>query len=450
MKEKTVYTCQNCAYQSPKWMGKCPSCNEWNTFTEEAVIQSPKVKSAISVHSSPTNLSDIKISGEERYPTNKKELDRVLGGGIVKGSLILVGGDPGIGKSTLLLQISHSVTNCKKILYVSGEESLSQIKLRADRLKIDTPSLTLLSETSLDTVLFHAKEQKPDIMIIDSIQTMFKEDVASAPGSVSQVRECTYSLMRLAKEQGTSVIVVGHVTKDGNLAGPRVLEHMVDCVLYFEGERHQSYRILRTVKNRFGSTNEIGVFEMKDSGLCEVENPSEMLLAGRPTNTSGTAIVCTIEGTRPVLSEVQALCSYTGYANPRRMTTGIDNTRAYMLVAVLEKKLGFKMQNQDVFINIVGGLKIVETATDLAIALSVASNYKNFVIDNQTCIIGEVGLTGEVRSVSYIERRISECKKLGFKKCIIPKTNAKDIKISGIDIIGVSSVAEAITIASEM
>lgn len=444
MKEKIMYVCSSCGYQSPKWMGKCPSCNEWSSFTEETVSQKPKSKTAVSISSEPVSLDNIQISGEERYPTNKEELDRVLGGGIVKGSLILVGGDPGIGKSTLLLQICDSVSDCSKVMYVSGEESLSQIKLRAQRLNITTTNLTLLSETSLDSIIYHAKEQKPQIVIIDSIQTMFKEDAASAPGSVSQVRECTYSLMRLAKENAISVIIVGHVTKDGNIAGPRVLEHMVDCVLYFEGERHQSYRILRTVKNRFGSTNEIGVFEMKDTGLCEVKNPSEMLLSSRPKNTSGTAIVCTIEGTRPVLSEVQALCSYTGFGTPRRVTTGVDFSRSCMLIAVLEKKLGFKMQSQDVYINIVGGIKIAETATDLAVALSIASNYKNFSIDENTCIMGEVGLTGEVRSVSYVEKRIMECKKLGFKKCIVPKSNADDIKIKGIEIVGVSTVKEAI------
>ncbi|MBE7047406.1 MAG: DNA repair protein RadA [Ruminococcaceae bacterium] len=444
MKEKIMYVCSSCGYQSPKWMGKCPSCNEWSSFAEETVAQKPKSKTAVSISSEPVSLDNIQISGEERYPTNKEELDRVLGGGIVKGSLILVGGDPGIGKSTLLLQICDSVSDCSSVMYVSGEESLSQIKLRAQRLNITTKNLTLLSETSLDSVIYHAKEQKPQIVIIDSIQTMFKEDAASAPGSVSQVRECTYSLMRLAKENAISVIIVGHVTKDGNIAGPRVLEHMVDCVLYFEGERHQSYRILRTVKNRFGSTNEIGVFEMKDTGLSEVKNPSEMLLSSRPKNTSGTAIVCTIEGTRPVLSEVQALCSYTGFGTPRRVTTGVDFSRSCMLIAVLEKKLGFKMQSQDVYINIVGGIKIAETATDLAVALSIASNYKNFSIDENTCIMGEVGLTGEVRSVSYIEKRIMECKKLGFKKCIVPKSNSEDIKIKGIEIIGVSTVKEAI------
>lgn len=444
MKEKTMYICSSCAYQSPKWMGKCPSCNEWNTFQEELVASKPKPKTSLSISSAPVSLESIEISGEERYPTNREELDRVLGGGIVKGSLILVGGDPGIGKSTLLLQICDSVTDCTGVMYVSGEESLSQIKLRAQRLNIKSKNISLLSETNLDSVIYHAKEQKPQIVIIDSIQTMFKDDAASAPGSVSQVRECTYALMRLAKENAVSVIIVGHVTKDGNIAGPRVLEHMVDCVLYFEGERHQSYRILRTVKNRFGSTNEIGVFEMKDSGLMEVKNPSEMLISSRPKNTSGTAIVCTIEGTRPVLSEVQALCSFTGFGTPRRVTTGLDFSRCCMLIAVLEKKLGFKMQSQDVYINIVGGIKIAETATDLAVALSIASNYKNFSIDEYTCIIGEVGLTGEVRSVSYVEKRIMECKKLGFRKCIVPASNADDIKADGIEIIGVNSVREAI------
>ncbi|MBE7030153.1 MAG: DNA repair protein RadA [Ruminococcaceae bacterium] len=448
MKATTKYICQACGYESLKWLGKCPSCGEWNTLIEE--VERPKgrfdaVPVDTSVAARPKRLSEIDYDADERIRTGDRELDRVLGGGIVKGSLVLVGGDPGIGKSTLLLQICHSVATDQPVLYVSGEESASQIKLRADRLKIDSDRLLLLAETNLDNILHHAGEIKPCVMIIDSIQTIFKPDVASAPGSVSQVREATHFLMRLAKENKIAVFIVGHVTKEGNIAGPRVLEHMVDCVLYFEGERQQSYRILRTVKNRFGSTNEIGVFEMKDSGLVPVDNPSAMLLSGRPTNASGSTVVCTLEGTRPVMAEVQALSSPSGFGNPRRMATGMDYNRAVLLVAILEKKLHYSMQNQDVYINVVGGLRMVETATDLAVILAIASNYKNFIIPPDTIILGEVGLTGEVRGVSFVDRRIAEAKKLGFSRCIIPYDNLKAAKeVKGIELVGVRSVKEAI------
>ena len=448
MKTKTKFVCNNCGFDSLKWLGKCPSCNSWNTFVEEAEQTQGKfdvkVSSAV-VRSVPQELKDIGNDEGERIATGTNELDRVLGGGVVRGSLVLVGGDPGIGKSTLLLQICECLGEGYPILYVSGEESAQQIKMRATRLGVKGKNLKLLAETNLDSIIYHANEIKPAVMIVDSIQTMYREDVSSAPGSVAQVREATHFLMRLAKENNIAIFIVGHVTKEGSIAGPRVLEHMVDCVLYFEGERQQSYRILRTVKNRFGSTNEIGVFEMKDTGLKEVPNPSAMLLSGRPDNITGSAIVCSLEGTRPMLAEIQALSAPTNFAIARRTANGIDYSRATMLVAILEKKLGYSMQSQDVYINVVGGLKLTETASDLALVLAVASNYKNFVIDAKTLILGEVGLTGEVRSVSFIEKRISEAKKLGFKKCIIPKENAKELKeTKGIEIIGVETVADAI------
>ena len=448
MKSSTKFVCQECGYSSPKWLGKCPSCNEWNTMVEE--IETPKTKYDTTSYTSnssqaPKKLKNINITEEKRFKTYSKELDRVLGGGIVPGSLILVGGDPGIGKSTLLLQICNGLGNDCDILYVSGEESESQIKLRADRLAITTDKLYLMSETNLDNIIFQSKEIKPQVMIIDSIQTIFKSDISSAPGSVGQVREATHFLMRLAKENNISIFIVGHVTKDGNIAGPKVLEHMVDCVLYFEGERHQSYRILRTVKNRFGSTNEIGVFEMTDKGLAEVENPSQMLLSGRPKGASGSTVVCTLEGTRPVLAEVQALTSPTGFGNARRMSTGFDFNRAILLTAILEKKLNYNMQSLDVYINVIGGLKINEPATDLAVITAIASSCKNFVIDSKILILGEVGLTGEVRSVSYADRRINEAKKMGFEKCIVPESNMKSLdKITDIELIPVQTVRQAL------
>ncbi len=452
MKQTTKFVCRSCGYESAKWLGKCPSCSNWNTMDE--IAAAPPAKSAYSKPSAaaptqdaavPKKLEEIGCETDSRIKTGNSELDRVLGGGIVIGSMVLVGGDPGIGKSTLLLQICDYLGKEHKVLYISGEESASQIKIRADRLKTRTDNLMILSETNLDNILYHATDISPAVVIIDSIQTVFKPDVPSAPGSVGQVREATHFLMRLAKENNIAVFIVGHVTKDGNIAGPKILEHMVDCVLYFEGDRYQSYRILRTVKNRFGSTNEIGVFEMKDDGLALVENPSEMLISGRPKDAPGSTVVCTLEGTRPVLAEVQALSSPTGFNMARRTATGMDYNRAVMLIAVLEKKLGYTMQNQDVYINVVGGIKINETATDLAVILAIASNYKNFVIDHDTIVFGEVGLTGEVRAVSYIDRRISEAKKLGFKKCLVPMANMKSVKsIKGIEIIGISTVWEAI------
>lgn len=452
MKTKIKFVCNECGYESLKWLGKCPSCNNWNTFCEEAETVGGKfdlAKPTTVSSSKPMTLSEISETQGERLATGTSELDRVLGGGIVRGSMVLVGGDPGIGKSTLLLQICQSLGEDMPVLYVSGEESLQQIKLRAERLGVKGQNLKLLAETNLDFIVHHAKELCPSVMIVDSIQTVYREEVSSAPGSVAQVREATHFLMRLAKENNIAIFIVGHVTKEGSIAGPRVLEHMVDCVLYFEGDRQQSYRILRTVKNRFGSTNEIGVFEMKDSGLKEVANPSAMMLSGRPDNISGSAIVCTMEGTRPMLAEIQALSAPTGFAIARRMSTGIDSGRATMLVAILEKKLGYSMQGQDVYINVVGGLKLTETASDLAVITSVASNYKNFVIDGKTLVLGEVGLTGEVRSVSFAQRRVAEAKKLGFKKCIIAYDSAKEAsEVKGIEIIPVRTVSEAIKILS--
>ncbi len=453
MKEKTKFVCSDCGFESLKWLGKCPSCNSWNTLTEEVVVPKSKYDAPASnayIKNTPMLLDEIGHSEGERIPTGSDELDRVLGGGIVCGSMVLVGGDPGIGKSTLLLQICKSIGLEKTVLYVSGEESAQQIKMRALRLGVSGKNLKLLAETNLDSIIHHASKEKPSVMIVDSIQTMYREELASAPGSVAQVREATHFLMRLAKENNIAIFLVGHVTKEGNIAGPRVLEHMVDCVLYFEGDRQQTYRILRTVKNRFGSTNEIGVFEMKDTGLMEVQNPSAAMLSGRPDDVSGSAIACSLEGSRPMLAEIQALSATTGYSLARRMVTGVDHARATMLVAILEKKLGYSMQSQDVYINVVGGLHLTETASDLAIILAVASNFKNFVIDGKTLILGEVGLTGEVRSVGFVEKRVAEAKKLGFNRCIVPKENAKDVsQIKDIEIVGVSTVAEAIKIVSK-
>ena len=455
-KAKSKFLCQQCGYESPKWLGKCPGCGGWNTLVEELVEDAGRYAARQTLDGAglgapaPKRLSEVGYETDVRIPTGNRELDRVLGGGLVQGSLVLVGGDPGIGKSTLLLQICQSLGQTHTVLYVSGEESASQIKIRADRLGITAENLLLLPETNLDNAVFQASSVKPDVLIVDSIQTMFRPEVSSAPGSVSQVRETTHVLMRLAKEQGVAVFIVGHVTKEGSIAGPRMLEHMVDCVLYFEGERQQSYRVLRTVKNRFGSTNEIGVFEMKDTGLSEVPNPSEMLLSGRPKDTPGSTVVCTLEGTRPVLAEVQALSSPTGFGMARRMATGLDYNRAVLLVAILEKKLGYSMQNQDVYINVVGGIRIVETATDLAVVLAIASNYHNFVIPPDTIILGEVGLTGEVRAISYAERRVMEAKKMGFSRCMVPEGNVRALaSVKGIAIAGVGTVRDAIRIITK-
>lgn len=446
-KTKTVFICQECGYETPKWMGKCPECGNWNTLVEEFIDKGrteANLGGVITVK--PVTINDIEVVDEERYDTSIEEFNRVLGGGVVKGSLVLVGGDPGIGKSTLLLQVSQSIAEGgKKVFYISGEESAKQIKLRAQRLGVTSKNLFVMSETNLSIIEKLVYEFKPDVVVADSIQTIYKPELQSAPGSVSQVREATSTLMRISKTLNVATFIVGHVTKEGSIAGPRVLEHMVDTVLYFEGERHHTYRILRAVKNRFGSTNEIGVFEMKGKGLEEVKNPSEMLLSGRPENVPGSAIVCSMEGTRPMLVEIQALTSATSFGMPRRMATGIDYNRVVLLMAVLEKRVGMQLQTFDAYVNVAGGLRLDEPACDLGIACSIASSFRNLYIDPKTIVVGEIGLTGEIRGVSLIEKRIMEAQKLGFTKCVIPKDNMKGIeKIPGIKIIPVENIYEAL------
>lgn len=446
-KLKVKYICQECGYEAHKWLGKCPSCNEWNSFVEEVVDKKSKVPS-INVETKIEKIMDIKIADEDRITTCLEELDRVLGGGLVKGSLILVGGDPGIGKSTLLIQVANNISRVGlKVLYVSAEESTKQIKLRSDRLSVQAKELYLLSETNMDVVINAIDNLNPDLLIIDSIQTVYNPNLESAPGSVSQVRETTATLMRLAKTRDMATFIVGHVTKEGSIAGPRVLEHMVDTVLYFEGERHHTYRVLRGVKNRFGSTNEIGIFEMRDIGLVQVKNPSEMLLSGRPLQTAGTIVVPSMEGTRPMLVEVQALVSRTAFGMPRRVATGIDYNRVVLMLAVLEKKAGLDMQSYDAYINIVGGIQIKEPALDLGIVCALASSFRDNEIDSRTIAIGEVGLTGELRTVNFIENRLKEASKLGFKTAVIPKANLKGLNnIEDINIIGVSNIIDALDI----
>lgn len=435
MKSKTVYICSECGANYPKWMGKCTTCNSWNTIVEEVVVDTKAAKSgkvgimsAPTLGSTPKTIADIDLADEERTPTGMSELDRVLGGGLVSGSLVLVGGDPGIGKSTLLLQICQHMGKSKKILYVSGEESQRQIKLRAERLGISTPNLKIYSETNMSLVIDCVFREKPDILIVDSVQTMYNPEIQSTPGNVSQIRDTAAVLMKIAKENSISIFLVGHVTKEGALAGPKILEHIVDTVLYFEGERHQSFRILRAVKNRFGSTNEIGVFEMSGTGLQEIPNPSQAMLSGRPQNVPGSCIICTMEGTRPVLAEVQALVSPSSFGNPRRMASGPDISRFLMLIAVLEKRCGLKMSAFDAYVNLVGGLRISEPAADLGLILAIASSYRGIAIDSETVAIGEVGLTGELRNCNFLESRISECEKLGFKKCIVPSAGLDKLK----------------------
>ena len=446
-KIKTKYICQECGYETGKWLGKCPSCNSFSTFSEEIVEKQQKTVS-VSAVSKALKLENITPINEIRTKTGINELDRVLGGGIVQGSLTLVGGDPGIGKSTLLLQICQWIGQAgKKILYVSGEESVHQIKLRASRLNINTENLLLLSETNFNIIENTARELMPDLIIIDSIQTVFLEELSSAPGSVTQVRECTAKIMRLGKGENISILIVGHVTKDGAIAGPRILEHMVDTVLYFEGERMASYRILRAVKNRFGSTNEIGVFEMRQQGLVEIANPSEYMISGRPIGANGSVITCSIEGTRPILAEVQSLVSYTTFNIPRRMATGMDFNRIVLLIAVLEKKIGFQLGSYDVYTNLAGGIKILEPALDAAVVCSIASSYKNKPIDAKTLIFGEIGLAGELRAVSFGEKRVMEALKLGFETIILPKDNLKEVyNIKNIKIIGVSNISELLNL----
>ena len=452
-KTATIFFCQNCGYESSKWMGQCPGCREWNSFVEETVSRtSGKGSGACAAQGTgraqPAVLSEITVREEDRLSTGMGELDRVLGGGIVQGSLTLVGGDPGIGKSTLLLQVCRNISGeGHSVLYISGEESPAQIKMRADRIGEFASSMFLLCETSLDAISDTIRSRRPEVVVIDSIQTMFSENSSSAPGSVSQVRESTSVLLQLAKGLGVSVLIVGHVTKEGTVAGPRVLEHMVDSVLYFEGDRHASYRILRGVKNRFGSTNEIGVFEMESAGLIEVENPSEFMLSGKPKEASGSVVVCSMEGTRPMLVEIQALVSHSSFGIPRRQTIGTDFNRVNLLIAVLEKRLGLSLGNCDAYVNIAGGIRILEPAIDLGIALAVVSSFKNRVIDSGLIAMGEVGLSGEVRGISMIQARVQEAKKLGFTTCMVPSVCAQSLKeITGIRVIGVKNIAEAVAV----
>ncbi len=451
-KIKTVFFCQSCGYESSKWMGQCPGCRQWNTFVEEPVRKPASSTKGVSASagtaaaSRPRTISEIEMNEEDRYDTHMGELNRVLGGGLVKGSLILVGGDPGIGKSTILLQVAGNISSDQKeVLYISGEESLQQIKLRANRIGNFNNCLRFMCETNLDTIESTIESAKPQVVIIDSIQTMYNESVSSAPGSVSQVRESTSVLLRIAKSLGISIFIVGHVTKEGQVAGPRVLEHMVDTVLYFEGDRHASYRILRAVKNRFGSTNEIGVFEMQEKGLVEVTNPSEFMLEGRPKDASGSIVTCSVEGTRPILTEVQALVTRTSFGFPRRQANGTDFNRVNLLMAVLEKRIGLQMGEYDAYVNLAGGMKIAEPSLDLGVCLALISSFKNKPIGDSIIAFGEVGLSGEVRSVSMGDARVSEAKKLGFTTCIVPKALEKKLKasIKDIEIIGVSSVADA-------
>lgn len=451
-KRKTKFVCQECGYESTKWMGKCPSCQCWNSLIEEFEEQANRkrtfVTSGGSTSKKPQPISKIERDLESRLSTNMVELDRVLGGGIVPGSLVLVGGDPGIGKSTLLLQVSAKLANNNnKVLYISGEESVKQTKLRADRLDITSDNLYVLAETDLEFIEKAIEEINPAVVIIDSIQTVYMAEVTSAPGSVSQVRESAASLMRIAKTNGIAIFLVGHVTKQGAIAGPRILEHMVDSVLYFEGERHHTYRILRAVKNRFGSTNEIGIFEMKESGLAEVLNPSEIFLEERSKGASGSIVVASMEGTRTVLVELQALVAPTTFGNARRMATGIDHNRVSLLMAVLEKRVGLLLQNQDAYLNVAGGIRLDEPAVDLGIAISIASSFKDKPTEATDVVIGEIGLTGEVRRVSRIEQRVLEVAKLGFKRVIVPKQNLGGWSVpTNITVVGVSTVKEAIDI----
>ena len=444
-KNKTVFVCSGCGYESPKWMGKCPACNEWNSFYEEKVVASSNSKlSSKKEISKPIELNKIEGKSESKISTGFNELDRVLGGGLVNGSLILLGGEPGIGKSTLILQICNKIKTDGKVLYISGEESGEQIKLRADRLGVKNDNLLFLSETNIENIEENILSINPKLVIIDSIQTMFSEDITSAPGSVSQVREITAKIMRTCKENGVTTILIGHVTKDGNIAGPRVLEHMVDTVLYLEGERYFAYRMLRGVKNRFGSTNEIGMFEMQSEGLVEITDPSKVLISERDENPAGSVIIASMEGTRPLLVEFQALTTPTVFGMPRRTANGIDYNRLAVLIAVLEKKVGINLGNQDVYLNVVSGLKINEPAIDLGIIAATVSSFKNISIDKTTVVLGEVGLTGEIRSVNLIDKRLKEAEKLGFKKCIIPESNRKLLKENyKLDIIGVKNINEA-------
>lgn len=450
----TVFFCQDCGYESSKWMGQCPGCKQWNTFVEETVSASQKragagtgmVPAGGGTAAKAVPLNEIALKDEEKILTHIGELDRVLGGGIVPGSLTLVGGDPGIGKSTLLLQMCRMLSDeNRKVLYISGEESLKQIKLRAMRLGDFSESLLLLCETNLDSITESIRREKPEIVVIDSIQTVYREEVSAAPGSVSQVREATGIFLRIAKGLGISVFIVGHVTKEGTVAGPRVLEHMVDTVLYFEGDRYAAYRLLRGVKNRFGSTNEIGVFEMRGEGLVEVQNPSEYMLSGRPEGASGSIVSCSMEGTRPILVEIQSLVCHSSLGIPRRQANGTDYNRVNLLMAVLEKRVGIQLSDCDAYVNIAGGMKITEPAIDLGIAMAIVSSFKNRAIADSVIAFGEVGLSGEVRAVSQVKQRVAEARKLGFSICVVPKVCMDGLTdVEGVRVIGVSTVQDAI------
>ena len=449
MKSKTVFLCSNCGNETPKWAGRCPACGQWNTLEEYTPTPAAKTAAVSSVRRTAVakRLSEVTTDETLRFTTGMSELDRVLGGGAVKGSLVLVSGAPGIGKSTLLLQICEHILREQTVLYVSGEESEQQLKLRAQRLGVQGDGLFLLCETNLDEILAAAERLKPDLLITDSVQTLFSEDKPASPGSVTQVRDCTMRLMQYCKSSGVTVFLVGHINKEGAIAGPKVLEHMVDCVLYFEGESHTSYRLLRAAKNRFGSTNEIGVFEMRDDGLCQVPNPSEMLLAGRPLNTPGTCVACMMEGTRPVLAEVQALVSPTTLSVPRRTGNGLDYNRAAMLLAVLEKRGGLRLSNADVYWNVVGGLRLDEPAADLAVVIAAASAVQDKPVSDTLAAVGEVGLTGEIRAVGQLSQRLSEIRRLGFTQCVVPR-NVKELHApEGLELLRVRNVREAIAVA---
>lgn len=449
-KAVSAFFCQNCGYESSKWMGQCPACHEWNSFVEEPVIKSPHAtgQSVRRVDRPPVSIDEIKGDKEERFTTDIEEFDRVLGGGIVPGSLTLVGGDPGIGKSTLLLQVCKQLSDTgREVLYISGEESLSQIKMRADRIGTFQKQFRLLTEINLDIIAQTVKKEKPDVVVIDSIQTMFNEQVNAAPGSVSQVRESTAVLLQLAKGENIAILIVGHVTKEGTVAGPRVLEHMVDTVLYFEGDKQDIYRILRGVKNRFGSTNEIGVFEMEEGGLKEIKNPSEYMISGKPQGASGSVVTCCMEGTRPMLMEVQALVCDTNFQIPRRQATGCDFNRMNLLIAVIEKRIRIPLGHEDAYINFAGGMKITEPATDLAVVMALVSSYKNTPVDDKMIVFGEVGLSGEVRGVSMVKQRVLEAKKMGYTSCMVPYTNYKQLAdIKDMKIHSVKNIKEAVSL----
>lgn len=446
-KNQTVFVCSSCGNESPKWLGRCPACNEWNTFYEEKVVKDKTTGQKRGLVADTVKLNAVETKNYERYKTSMDELDRVLGGGLVQGSLVLLGGEPGIGKSTLILQICDKVKVNAPVLYVSGEESSSQIKMRADRLNINNENIFFLGETSIELVDEAIEKVKPGLIIIDSIQTMYSEGITSAPGSVSQVREVTSKIMMMCKKQNITTIIIGHVTKDGAIAGPRVLEHMVDTVLYLEGERYFSYRVLRSVKNRFGSTNEIGLFEMREEGMVEIQNPSEILITERNGNPSGSIIVASIEGTRPMLIEIQALVTPTAFGMPRRTGSGVDFNRLVVLMAVLEKRAGIPLSNQDAYVNIVSGIRIDEPAIDLGLALAIVSSYKNIPLSKDLIAIGEIGLTGEIRTVNSLEKRIKEADKMGFKTCLVSDSSMKQLKFKGnINVIGVKNIRDAINV----